>query len=174
MWAEHLYLLVRYLGSLLSLSSLRTCRSMRALFKERKKKRWTKYYQKKRENFSIYTINIQHDTHSLSWWSRGTGLSSWSRRTLVKVSHKFMWNKFNFIVLNTHFHKIIKDYYTEIQLITQWFHLQVDQPLRHLPCHQQDHLTPKKKRTTLDIILISPENRDFIKDSVVRTIPQLS
>lgn len=88
--AEHLYLLVRYLGSLLSLSSLRTRRSMRALFKERKKKRWTKYYQKKREKFSICTINIQHDTHSLSWWSRGTGLSSWSRRTLVKVLHKFM------------------------------------------------------------------------------------
>lgn len=67
--AEHLYLLVRYLGSLLSLSSLRTCRSMRALFEERKKQRWTKYHQKKREKFSIYTINIQHDTHSLSWWS---------------------------------------------------------------------------------------------------------
>lgn len=78
------------------------------------------------------------------------------------------------MVLNTNFHKMIKDYYTDFQLITQWFHLQVDQPLRHLPCHQQDHLTPKKKRSTLDNMLISPENRDFIRDLVVSIIPQLS
>lgn len=45
--AEQLYLLVCYLGSLLSLSSLRTRRSMRALFEERKKGKMAKILSEK-------------------------------------------------------------------------------------------------------------------------------
>lgn len=87
---------MRYLGSLLSLSSLRSSSSRGSLFKNEETKRQRLVLRNtKKEHLSILTLiafcgdkdkRAQDSTYSLSWWSRGTRLSSGSRRTLVWIS----------------------------------------------------------------------------------------
>lgn len=58
---------------------------------------------RKSEQVSIHQWHIQDGTHSLSWWSWGTRLSSGSRRTL-KVENKLSWNQIHFKVLKFTFY----------------------------------------------------------------------